>query len=58
MSSSLSDAANATRWELREVDERASVPFRGPWGKHLPQLLDILVAPGRAQVSEGQYSRF
>lgn len=58
MSSPLSDAANATRWGLREVYERAYVHFRGPWGKHLPQLLDMLVAPGRAQVSEGRYSRF
>jgi hypothetical protein len=42
---------------LREVYDRAYVFFRGPWKKHLPQLLDMLVALGRAQVSEGRYSQ-
>jgi len=30
---------------------------RGPWKKRLPQLLDMLVALGRAQVQDGRYVR-
>lgn len=51
MSSPLLDAGNATRRASR------GLRFRGPWKKHLPQLLDMLVALGRAQVSEGRYSQ-
>lgn len=28
---------------------------RGPWKKRLPQLLDMLVALGRAQESDGKF---
>jgi len=40
------------------VDQLATrFTARGPWKKRLPQLLDMLVALGRAQETEGRYGR-
>ncbi len=36
-------------------DIAARFTARGPWKKRLPQLLDMLVALGRAQVQKGWY---
>ena len=39
---------------MDEIGKRFSA--RGPWKKRLPQLLDMLVALGRAQENAGRYS--
>ena len=49
-------AASPTPLGVEDIAARFSA--RGPWKKRLPQLLDMLVALGRAQVSEGRYSCF
>jgi hypothetical protein len=39
---------------MDEIGKRFTA--RGPWKKRLPQLLDMLVALGRAQENAGRYS--
>ena len=48
-------ATQATPMSVDDIAARFTA--RGPWKKRLPQLLEMLVALGRAQVQDGRYSR-
>ena len=52
----VADALAASPTPLSVNDIAARFTARGPWKKRLPQLLDMLVALGRARVSDGRYS--
>ena len=47
-------AASPTPLSLDEIGQRFTA--RGPWKKRLPQLLEMLVALGRAEAQDGRYS--
>ena len=44
------------RAPLAEADLAARFTGKGPWKKRLPQLLDTLVALGRARQSDGGWT--
>lgn len=52
----VADALSASPVPLGVDDIAASFSARAPWKKRLPQLLDMLVALGRAHELEGRYS--
>ena len=47
-------AAQATPMSVDDIAARFSA--RGPWKRRLPQLLEMLVALGRAQEQDGRFS--
>ena len=53
----VADVLTAQAAPMTVDDIAARFTARGPWKKRLPQLLDMLVALGRAQVQDGRYSR-
>jgi hypothetical protein len=53
----VADVLTATATPLSVDDIAARFNGRGPWKRRLPQLLDMLVALGRAQERDGTYSR-
>jgi hypothetical protein len=52
----VADALSASPVPLSIDDLAARFTARGPWKKRLPQLLDMLVALGRAQEIDGRYA--
>lgn len=52
----VADALAASPLPLSLDELAARVSARGPWKKRLPQLLDMLVALGRAHEQDGRYS--
>ncbi|HEV2538369.1 MAG TPA: DNA methyltransferase [Frateuria sp.] len=52
----VADTLTASAVPLSVDDIAARFTARGPWKKRLPQLLDMLVALGRARVSDDRYS--
>jgi hypothetical protein len=52
----VADALSASSLPLSIDDIAARFTARGPWKKRLPQLLDMLVALGRAQEMDGRYA--
>ena len=52
----VADTLAASPTPLGVDDIAARFSARGPWKKRLPQLLDMLVALGRARVSDDRYS--
>jgi hypothetical protein len=52
----VADALSASPVPLSLDDLAARFTARGPWKKRLPQLLDMLVALGRAHQQDGRYT--
>lgn len=52
----VADALSASLVPLSPDDLATRFTARGPWKKRLPQLLDMLVALGRAQEIDGRYA--
>ena len=52
----VADALTASPVPLNVDEVGTRFTARGPWKKRLPQLLDMLVALGRAQENAGRYS--
>ena len=52
----VADTLAASPTPLGVNDIAARFTARGPWKKRLPQLLDMLVALGRARASDGRYT--
>ena len=52
----VADALSASPVPLSLDDIAARFTARGPWKKRLPQLLDMLVALGRAREQDGRYT--
>lgn len=52
----VADAIAASPLPLSLDELAARFSARGPWKKRLPQLLDMLVALGRARAQGGRYS--
>lgn len=52
----VADALAASPAALSLDDIAARFTARGPWKKRLPQLLDMLVALGRAKEQDGRYA--
>ena len=52
----VADALNCSPIALSVEQLASRFNGRGPWKKRLPQLLDMLVALGKAQAQDGLYS--
>ena len=53
----VADVLAASPLALSADDIAARFTSKGPWKKRLPQLLEMLVTLGRAQESNGRYTR-